>query len=44
MGRKPTLTKHQAEEARGRIAKGESTRALAKSYGVSISTISRLMA
>jgi hypothetical protein len=26
MGRKPKLTKHQAEEARGRIAKGESTR------------------
>jgi DNA invertase Pin-like site-specific DNA recombinase len=44
MGRKPKLTKHQAEEARGRIAKGESTRALAKSYGVSISTISRLAA
>ena len=39
------LTPHQQEEARGRIAKGdESTRDLAKSYGVSISTISRLAA
>ena len=45
MGRKPKLTPHQQEEARGRIAKGEeSTRDLAKSYGVSISTISRLAA
>jgi DNA invertase Pin-like site-specific DNA recombinase len=43
MGRKPKLTPHQAEEARGRIAKGEKTRALAKSYGVSVSTISRLV-
>ena len=42
MGRKPKLTPHQIEEARGRIAKGESTRGLAKSYGVSVSTISRL--
>jgi DNA invertase Pin-like site-specific DNA recombinase len=44
MGRKPILTPHQAEEARGRIAKGEATRALAKSYGVSVSTIARLSA
>jgi DNA invertase Pin-like site-specific DNA recombinase len=45
MGRKPKLTPHQIEEARGRIAKGdESTRDLAKSYGVSVSTISRLAA
>ena len=45
MGRKPKLTPHQKEEARRRIAKGEeSTRDLAKSYGVSISTISRLAA
>jgi len=43
MGRKPKLTPHQKDEARRRIAKGEeSTRDLAKSYGVSVSTISRL--
>ena len=41
MGRKPKLTPHQKTEARQRIAKGESTRDLAKSYGVSVSTISR---
>lgn len=43
MGRKPKLTPHQMTEARQRIAKGESTRDLAKSYGVSVSTISRLV-
>jgi hypothetical protein len=32
------------EEARRRVAKGETTRDLAKSYGVSVSTISRLAA
>ncbi len=42
MGRKPSLTPHQIEEARQRIAKGATTRELAKSYGVSISTIGRL--
>jgi transposase len=42
MGRKPKLTPYQTKEARQRIAKGESTRDLAKSYGVSVSTISRL--
>jgi DNA invertase Pin-like site-specific DNA recombinase len=42
MGRKPKLTPHQAKEARQRFAKGESTRDLAKSYGVSVSTIARL--
>ena len=42
MGRKPKLTPHQKEEARRRIAKGETTRDLAKSYRVSVSTISRL--
>ena len=36
MGRKPKLTPHQKTEAR-RIAKGETTRDLAKSYGVSVS-------
>ena len=44
MGRKPKLTPHQIKEARQRIAQGETTRSLAKSYGVSISTISRLAA
>jgi DNA invertase Pin-like site-specific DNA recombinase len=45
MGRKPKLTPHQQDEARQRLAKGEeSTRSLAKSYGVSISTIGRLAA
>jgi transposase len=42
LGRKPTLTPHQKTEARRRIAKGESTRDLAKSYDVSVSTIGRL--
>ena len=44
MGRKPKLTPHQIKEARQRLAKGEPTRGLAKSYGVSVSTISRLVA
>jgi DNA invertase Pin-like site-specific DNA recombinase len=44
MGRKPILTPHQMKEARQRLAKGEPTRSLAKSYGVSISTISRITA
>jgi DNA invertase Pin-like site-specific DNA recombinase len=44
MGRKPKLNAHQIKEARQRLAKGEKTRDLAKSYGVSISTISRLSA
>src|ERR1700728_513006 len=42
MGRKPKLSPHQMKEARQRIANGEATRELAKSYGVSVSTISRL--
>ena len=42
--RKPKLTPHQRKEARKRLAKGEPTRDLAKSYGVSVSTISRLLA
>jgi DNA invertase Pin-like site-specific DNA recombinase len=42
MGRRPKLAPHQATEARQRIADGEKTRALAKNYGVSVSTISRL--
>jgi DNA invertase Pin-like site-specific DNA recombinase len=44
MGRRPKLTPHQKTEARQRLAKGESTRDLAKSYGVSVSTIGRLTA
>ena len=44
MGRKPILTLHQKTEARRRIAKGETTRDLVESYGVSVSTISRLAA
>jgi DNA invertase Pin-like site-specific DNA recombinase len=44
MGRKPKLTPHQIKEARQRLANGEKTRVLAKSYDVSISTISRLVA
>ena len=43
MGRKPKLTPHQMTEARRRLAEGETTRALAKSYGVSRSTIARLI-
>jgi len=42
MGRKPKLTPHQIKEARQRLAKGEPTPGLAKSYSVSVSTISRL--
>src|SRR5271156_1503402 len=42
MAHKPKLTPHQQTEARRRLAKGEATRDLAKSYGVSVSTISRL--
>ncbi len=42
MGRKPILSPHQIEEARGRLAEGATTRELAKSYGVSRSTIARL--
>jgi DNA invertase Pin-like site-specific DNA recombinase len=44
MGRKPKLTPHQIKEARQRLANGEKTRDLANSYGVSVSTISRLAA
>jgi DNA invertase Pin-like site-specific DNA recombinase len=45
MWRKPKFTPHQKEEARRRIAKGdESTRGLAKSYHVGVSTISPLSA
>src|SRR5262249_38504832 len=43
-GRKPKLTPHQQNEARMRIAAGETHRSIARSYNVSHSTISRLMA
>ncbi len=42
MGRKPLLTPHQIAEVRERKAVGESVRHLARSYGVSPNTISRV--
>ena len=42
MGRKPKLSSHQMAEVRDRKTAGESTRALARSYGVSPNTISRV--
>jgi DNA invertase Pin-like site-specific DNA recombinase len=42
LGRKPKLSDHQMQEARNRLAKGETCRAVAKTYGVHHSTISRL--
>ena len=44
MGRKPKLTPHQRREALERLEKGEATRAVARSFNVSHSTISRLAA
>src|SRR5262249_30484488 len=44
MGRKPKLSDHQQTEALERMAKGETCRAIAKTYGVHHSTISRLTA
>jgi DNA invertase Pin-like site-specific DNA recombinase len=41
-GRKPALTKHQREEARERVAQGETLMEIARSYNVSHMTISRL--
>src|SRR3954471_14835148 len=41
-GRKPKLTPHQQREAAARVAAGEPQRAVARSYNVSQSTISRL--
>jgi len=43
LGRKPTLTPHQKQEARKRRAKGESPSAIARSYDVSRWTIQRLV-
>ncbi len=42
MGRRSTLTDHQRREAMKRMAAGEATREIARSYNVSQSTISRL--
>jgi DNA invertase Pin-like site-specific DNA recombinase len=42
MGRKPKLTPHQIKEARSRRENGEAIRAIARSYNVHNSTISRL--
>jgi DNA invertase Pin-like site-specific DNA recombinase len=41
-GPKPKLTRHQLEEVRRRKELGESCRFLARSYGVSANTISRI--
>jgi len=41
-GRKPKLDEHQSAEARRRLVDGESFRAIARSYRVSHTTISRL--
>jgi DNA invertase Pin-like site-specific DNA recombinase len=41
-GRKPILTPHQQQEARRRLAAGETQRSVARSYNVSQSTISRV--
>jgi DNA invertase Pin-like site-specific DNA recombinase len=43
-GRKPSLTPHQRQEARKRLAEGETQRSVARSYNVSQATISRLTA
>src|SRR5215813_14261273 len=42
MGRKPKLSDHQQEQALKRLLKGESARALGRSYNVHHATISRL--
>ena len=42
MGRKPRLSDHQQAEARERLSRGETCRAIAKTFGVHHSTISRL--
>ena len=41
-GRRPKLTKYQRDEARARLAQGETLSAVARSFGVSHITISRL--
>lgn len=42
LGRRPTLTPHQQDEARRRKLAGEPVREIARSYNVSASTISRI--
>lgn len=44
MGRKPKLTTHQRREAIKRRDRGEPAREIARTYNVSHSTISRLIA
>ena len=44
LGRRPKLTPHQKQEAIRRRDEGESVRAIARTYNVSASTISRLTA
>ena len=44
LGRKPKLTAHQRREALARREHGETVTAIARSYNVSHSTISRLTA
>ena len=41
-GRKPKLTEHQQQEARKRLAAGDTCRQIAKTFGVHHSTVSRL--
>lgn len=41
-GRKPKLTVHQRQLARGRMADGDTCRAIARDLGVAHTTISRL--
>lgn len=41
-GRKPKLSEHQQAEAKQRLAKGETCRAIARTFGVHHATISRL--
>jgi Helix-turn-helix domain of resolvase len=41
-GRKPKLAKHQRDEARARLAQGETLTAIARSYNVSHMIICRL--
>jgi len=42
LGRKPTLTPHQQQEAKALREQGETVRDIARSFNVSHSTISRL--
>ena len=44
LGRRPKLSEHQQQEARQRLANGETCRAIGRSYNVHHSTISRLLA